>query len=89
MPAPDVVVDDTTLSASGISQRWAPCSHVKVEVLSARVPSSVASPFQKLTEYGPALYSFSIENQSDIHIQPAVMMEIHDMFGRKVDRIPN
>lgn len=84
----DVVVDDTTLSASGISQKVGTLLYVKVEGPINESAFIRSFTFPKLTEYGPAPYSFSIENQSDIHIQPAVMMEIHDMFGRKVDQFP-
>jgi len=43
--------------------------------------------FPKFTEYGPVPFSFSVDNQSDIHIAPEISIEIRNIFGRKIDTI--
>jgi hypothetical protein len=43
--------------------------------------------FPKFTEYGPVPFSFSVDNQSDIHIKPEISIEIRNLFGRKIDTI--
>jgi hypothetical protein len=78
---------DTKLSATGISQRVGTLLYVNVK--GAINESAFVRSFNipKLTEYGPVPYSFTIENQSDIHIQPGLMLEFRDMLGRKVDQV--
>ncbi|HEX7017744.1 MAG TPA: hypothetical protein VF209_02455 [Patescibacteria group bacterium] len=39
------------------------------------------------SEYGPVPFSFSVDNQSDIHITPQIGIEIYNIFGQKVDTI--
>jgi hypothetical protein len=81
-------VVDTQLSATGISQRVGTLLYVTVK--GAINESAFIRSFNipNLTEYGPVPYSFTVENQSDIHIQPGLMLEFRDMLGRKVDQIP-
>jgi hypothetical protein len=43
--------------------------------------------FPPFSEYGPVPFSFTVENQSDIHITPQVNVEIFNMFGQRVDDI--
>ncbi len=40
-----------------------------------------------LSEFGPIDFSATIENQSDTHIRPTSSIEIHDMFGRKIESL--
>ena len=84
---PDEIVQES-ISASGISQRVGTLLYVKVEGDINESAFIRSFSFPNITEYGPVPFSFSIENQSDIHITPSLMMEIRDMFGRKVDQLP-
>lgn len=43
--------------------------------------------FPKFTEYGPVPFSFTVDNQSDIHISPQIGVEIYNLFGQKVETI--
>ena len=43
--------------------------------------------FPKFTEYGPVPFSFTVDNQSDIHISPQIGIEIYNLFGKKVETI--
>jgi hypothetical protein len=43
--------------------------------------------FPKFTEYGPVPFSFTVDNQSDIHISPQIGVEIYNLFGKKVETI--
>lgn len=43
--------------------------------------------FPKFSEYGPVPFTFTVDNQSDIHITPQVGIEIYNLFGRKVETI--
>lgn len=40
------------------------------------------------SEYGPVPFSYSIENRSDVHISPSMMMRITDFLGREVANFP-
>jgi len=39
------------------------------------------------TEYGPVPFSFTVENNSDIHIAPQIDVEIYNLFNKRVDNI--
>lgn len=39
------------------------------------------------TEYGPVPLSFTVDNQSDLHIKPEISVEIYNLLGMKVDTI--
>ena len=43
--------------------------------------------FPKFSEYGPVPFSFTVDNQSDIHIRPQIGIEIYNLFGKKIDTI--
>jgi len=43
--------------------------------------------FPKFAEYGPVPFSFSVDNQSDIHITPQISVAIFNIFGQKVETI--
>ena len=43
--------------------------------------------FPKFTEYGPVPFSFTIDNQSDVHISPQIGVEIYNIFGKKIETI--
>lgn len=78
---------DAKLSATGISQKVGTLLYVTVKgpINESAFVRSFNMP--RLTEYGPVPYSFTVENQSDIHIQPGLMLEFRDMLGRKVDEV--
>lgn len=44
--------------------------------------------FPSFSELGPIPFSFTIENMSDIHIRPAMNVEIKNIFGKTVANIP-
>lgn len=68
--------------ASGVSQRVGTLLYFRVEgdineeayITDVKVPS--------WSEFGPIPFSLAIDNRSDIHIQPKVMIEIKNMLGR-------
>ncbi len=39
------------------------------------------------TEYGPVNFSYTVENNSDVHIAPQMNIEIFSLFNKKVDTI--
>lgn len=43
--------------------------------------------FPKFTEYGPVPFSFTVDNQSDIHLSPQIGVEIYNLLGRKIETI--
>lgn len=43
--------------------------------------------FPNFTEYGPVPFSFTVDNQSDLHIKPEISIEIYNLLGIKVDTI--
>ena len=43
--------------------------------------------FPKFSEYGPVPFSFTVDNQSDIHISPQIGVEIYNLFGKKVETV--
>lgn len=76
---------DESNSASGVFQRVGTLLYAVVEGDINEEAFIRDFNFPKFTEYGPVPFSFSVENTSDIHIQPKTKIEITDMFGRKVD----
>jgi hypothetical protein len=43
--------------------------------------------FKKFQEFGPVPYSFTVRNQSDVHIRPRMNIDIFNMLGKKSDSI--
>lgn len=41
----------------------------------------------RFLEFGPVRFTYSLENRSDIHIQPQSSIEVKDVFGRVMDTI--
>jgi len=74
-------------SASGISQRVGTLLYVIVDGEINEEAFIRDFTFPGFTEFGPVPFSFTVENVSDIHIQPKTKVEITDMFGRKVDEL--
>ena len=80
-------VDQLTESQSGISQKVGTLLYVFVNgpineeayIRNFKMPA--------FSEYGPVPFSFSVENLSDIHIQPNINLEITNMFGKQVASI--
>jgi hypothetical protein len=74
-------------SASKISQRVGTLMYVLVEgpINEEAFVRDFSMP--NFTEYGPVPFSFTVDNQSDIHIKPDISIEIYNIFGIKVDTI--
>ncbi len=43
--------------------------------------------FQEFSEYGPVPYQFTAINQSDVHINPHIKLEVKNMMGQVVETI--
>ena len=43
--------------------------------------------FPKFSEFGPVPFTFTVDNQSDIHISPQIGIEIYNLLGRKIETI--
>lgn len=43
--------------------------------------------FPSFSEYGPVPFSYTVENNSDVHIAPQMSVEIYTFFNKKVDTI--
>lgn len=74
-------------SQSSINQKVGTVLYVIVEGVINEEAYIRNFTFPEFTEYGPVPFSFSIENNSDIHITPQMNIEILDIFNRKVDDI--
>lgn len=74
-------------AASKISQRVGSLIYVLVEgpINEEAFVRDFSMP--NFTEYGPVPFSFTVDNQSDVHIKPDISIEIYNLFGIKVDTI--
>lgn len=74
-------------AASGVNQRVGSLVYFQVagEIDYQAVVRNLQLP--KIVEYGPVPLSFDIENLSDIHIQPKINVEVHNLFGQTVEEI--
>lgn len=43
--------------------------------------------FKKFQEFGPVPFSFTVSNQSDIHIKPRMKIDLFNLIGQKVESI--
>lgn len=71
-------------SQSGVSQRVGTLLYVQVNGPINEDAYIRNFNMPEFSEYGPVPFNFSIENLSDIHIQPNLKLEITNMFGKKV-----
>lgn len=74
-------------AASVISQRVGTLLYVIVEgpVNEEAYVRDLSMP--RFTEYGPVPFSFTVDNQSDLHIKPEIRIDIYNLLGIKVDSI--
>lgn len=77
----------TTDSASRVNQRVGTLVYLRVEGPINEEAFVRQLNFPKFSEFGPVPFSFTIDNQSDIHISPQIGVEIYNIFGRKIDTI--
>jgi hypothetical protein len=75
------------LSVSGVSQQVGSLLYVVVDGPINEAAYINNFQFADFSEYGPVPYTFTIDNQSDIHIQPKIGIDIYNMLGRKTDTI--
>lgn len=74
-------------SASVVSQRVGSLLYVVVEGPINEEAYIRDFTLPEFSEYGPVPYSFTIENNSDIHITPQMSIEIFNIFNQKVDEL--
>lgn len=74
-------------AASKINQRVGTLMYVLVEGPINEEAFIRDFTMPKFTEYGPVPFSFTVDNQSDIHIRPDISVEIYNIFGIKVDTV--
>lgn len=72
-------------SATGVNQRVGTLVYFTVAgpINEEAYIRNFQMPF--FSEFGPVPFSFTVENRSDIHIQPKLKMEIRNIFGKTVD----
>lgn len=77
----------TTDSASAINQRVGTLIYVTVEgpINEEAFIRDFKTP--QFSEFGPIPFSFSVDNQSDIHINPVMTVKIFNLFGVEVESI--
>ena len=80
--------DNTNQSATGINQQVGTLVYVNVEGPINEQAFIRNLSFPQLSEFGPLPYSFQVENNSDIHIQPALELSITNLFGKEVYSTP-
>ncbi|MEX0896125.1 MAG: hypothetical protein WDZ94_04305 [Patescibacteria group bacterium] len=71
--------------ASAVEQRVGTLLYVMVNGLINEEAVIREFTLPEFSEFGPVPYSFAVENLSDIHIQPRITVEIHNMFGQRVE----
>lgn len=74
-------------SAASLNQRVGTLLYVMVDGPINEAAFIRELTFPKFSEYGPVPFSFTVDNQSDIHISPQIGVEIRNLFGRKVETI--
>jgi hypothetical protein len=74
-------------SSTGISQRVGTLLYVIVDGPINEEAFIRDFKFAEFSEYGPVPFSYTVENASDIHIQPKTKIEIYDWLGRRVDEM--
>ena len=74
-------------SGTGVTQRVGTLFYVVVDGPINEEAYIREFKFNKFQEFGPVPYSFTIRNQSDIHIRPRMSIDIFNMLGQKSDSI--
>lgn len=82
-PADPDDITEAEGSGTGVTQRIGTLFYVIVDVPINEEAYVREFKFKKFQEFGPVPYSFSISNQSDIHIKPAMSIDIFNMLGKK------
>jgi len=88
-PGLEVVGAETTQevvneSATGINQQVGTLVYLVVEGPITEQAFIRNLNFPQFSEFGPVPYSFSVENNSDIHIRPSLEVSIANLFGKVV-----
>jgi len=71
--------------ASAVTQRVGTLVYVKVNGFINEDAIIRDLQIPNFSEFGPIPFSFTVENLSDIHIQPRISVEITNFFGKRVD----
>jgi hypothetical protein len=74
-------------SAASLQQRVGTLLYVTVDGPINEAAFIRELKFPKFSEFGPVPFTFTVDNQSDIHISPQVGVEIYNLLGRKVETI--
>lgn len=77
----------TPKSAANLQQRVGTLLYVMVDGPINEAAFIRELNFPKFTEYGPVPFTFTVDNQSDIHISPQIGVEIYNLLGRKIETI--
>lgn len=78
---------DLTTSQSRVSQKVGTLLYIIVDGPINEAAFLRDFSFPRFTEYGPVPFSFTVDNQSDIHIAPQVSVDIFNIFGVKEETI--
>ncbi|MDA1079646.1 MAG: hypothetical protein O2840_03080 [bacterium] len=78
---------DDSGSATGINQRVGTLLYVVVDGPINEAAFIRDFTFTDFMEYGPVPFSFTVENESDVHIRPQMHIDIFNLFGKKVATI--
>jgi len=84
-PADPDDITETEGSGTGVTQRIGTLFYVVVDGPINEEAYIREFKFNKFQEFGPVPYSFTIRNQSDIHIRPRMSIDIFNMLGQKSD----
>jgi hypothetical protein len=79
---PDDITEEEG-SGTGVTQRIGTLFYVIVEGPINEEAFIREFQFKKFQEFGPVPYSFTIRNQSDIHVRPRMNIDIFNMLGQK------
>lgn len=74
-------------SGSAITQRVGTLLYLVVEGTITKAAYIHNFHFPRFTEFGPVPFSFTVENASDIHLNPQTKIEIYSLFNKKLDTI--
>jgi len=78
---------ETGDSASAIQQRVGTLLYVIVDGLINEEAYVRDFNFPNFNEYGPVPFSYTVENNSDVHITPQVSIEIFNIFNQRIETI--
>lgn len=86
-PVSAVDLEQFGQSASGVTQKVGTLFYVIVDGPINEEAYIREFEFNKFQEFGPVPFSYYISNQSDVHIRPAMNIDIFNMVGQKVDSL--